>query len=341
MLVTRYSGGDDVFILTPSHTGNTVNGISGVGMAGLNDPTDIIEDPNTGNLYVCQLGTVNSGAPRNLITLMTPNTPAPAATLTKLQLMNADAGYSLGALHAKETFNLADLPTRNLSIKLLGSNVARVVFDIDGATQDETSAPYALKGNNSDGSYIPWTPSVGGHMLNVTMYNGDGVASPTISVAFWVIDQTKPFSANINFQPVNTPNVPGYKADWGRLYALRGNGLTYGWNKAAYNFAYDNNNPASPDQRFDTGITPGGRKWEIGVPNGTYSVFLLGGDLDSPNGTYNVAVEGVPTLVGKTDAQHPWIGKTVQVTVTDNTITVAPLSGNVNQKMSFIQIVST
>ena len=34
--------------------------------------TDIIEDPNTGNLYVCQLGTVKSGQARNFITLLTP-----------------------------------------------------------------------------------------------------------------------------------------------------------------------------------------------------------------------------------------------------------------------------
>jgi glucose/arabinose dehydrogenase len=34
MLVTRHSGGDDIFILTPSHTGNTVNGISGVNRTG-------------------------------------------------------------------------------------------------------------------------------------------------------------------------------------------------------------------------------------------------------------------------------------------------------------------
>jgi len=66
MLVTRYSGGDDVFILTPSPTGNSLGGINGVGMDGFNDPTDIIEDPNTGNLYVAQLGTENSGQPRNL-----------------------------------------------------------------------------------------------------------------------------------------------------------------------------------------------------------------------------------------------------------------------------------
>ncbi len=347
ILVCRYSGGDDVFILTPSHTGNTLNGIAGVGMDGLNDPTDVIEDPNTGNLYVCQLGTVNSGAPRNLITLMTPATPGTPTVpaLSKLQLINADAGSSLGALKAKETFNLSDLPTRNLSVKALyASSPGSVVFDIDGVTQNENSAPFALKGNNSNGSYIPWTPTPGMHELKVTAFtgaNGSGIAGPTADLVFWVVDETLPFKANVNFQPVNTPNVPGYKADWGRLYGARGSGLTYGWNKSAQNFMYDNNNPNSPDQRFDTGVSPGGRSWSIAVPNGNYSVFLLGGDLDDPVGTYNVAVEGVPTLVGNTDAKNPWIGKTVQVTVTDNTLTVTPLAGNLNEKFSFIQIVST
>ncbi|MEO6435088.1 MAG: hypothetical protein ABIP55_04920, partial [Tepidisphaeraceae bacterium] len=111
--------------------------------------------------------------------------------------------------------------------------------------------------------------------------------------------------------------------------------------KSTQNFMYDNNNPNSPDQRFDTGTEPGGRRWDIAVPNGSYSVFLLGGDLNDPNGTYNVAVEGVPALVGRTNAQNPWLGRTVQVTVADNTLSVTPLAGNVNHKFSFIQIIST
>lgn len=340
MLLTRYSGGDDIFILTVNPDG-TLKGINGVGMDGFNDPTDIIEDPRNGNIYVAQLGTDKSSGGKRITLLR----PVEKPILTKLQLINADAGYSLGALRAKGTFNLADLPTRNLSIKALFANAtASVKFEIDGQVQIENAAPFALKGNNPDNSYIPWTPTVGMHELKVTGYSGTGAtgtASPTATLVFWVIDQARPFNAFINFQPVDTPSVKGYKSDWGRLYALRGNGLTYGWNKATYNFAYDRNNPISPDQRFDTGITPGGRKWEIAVPNGTYSVFLLGGDPNDPVGTYNVGVENVPTLVGQTNAQSPWIGKTVQVTVSDNTLTVAPLPGSVNHKISFIQIVST
>ena len=82
LLVCRYSGGDDVFILTPSASGNTLNGINGVGMDGFNDPTDIIEDPRTGNLYVCQLGTDRSGSPRNLITLLKPQQTKSAAIVS-------------------------------------------------------------------------------------------------------------------------------------------------------------------------------------------------------------------------------------------------------------------
>src|SRR5204862_1117910 len=117
--------------------------------------------------------------------------------------------------------------------------------------------------------------------------------------------------------------------------------LTYDCNKDAQPLMDDNNIPSSPGQRFDSGVKPGGRIWNFAVTNGNYSVFLLGGDLNDPNGTYTVAVEDVPTLVGTTNAKHPWLGKTVQVTVTDNTLTVTPLAGNFNQRLSFIQIVST
>jgi hypothetical protein len=33
-------------------------------------------------------------------------------------------------------------------------------------------------------------------------------------------------------------------------------------------------------------------------------------------------VEGVPALVGNTDAAHAWIGKSLSVTVTDNTLSI-------------------
>ncbi|MGB7160736.1 MAG: Ig-like domain-containing protein [Tepidisphaeraceae bacterium] len=57
LLVTRYSGGDDVIILTPGAGGNIAESVSGVsGLGGFIDPLDLLEDPRTGNLYVAEFG---------------------------------------------------------------------------------------------------------------------------------------------------------------------------------------------------------------------------------------------------------------------------------------------
>jgi hypothetical protein len=245
-------------------------------------------------------------------------------------------------LKSKSTHNLADKETRNWSIRALtDQSTARVTFELDGVMHDENFYPWHATGDQSNGLPIAWTPSPGYHTLNVIPYNANGTPGITSELVFFVIDQPKPFNINVNFQPVDTPGLRGYKSDWGRLYNLRGNGLTYGWNKSAQPLMYDHNNPAAPDQRFDTGVRPGGRHWNIAVPNGTYSVHLMGGDISDPEGFYNIAVEGVATLVGQTNAANPWIGKTVQVAVTDNTLTISPLAGSGNHKLAFVQIVQT
>jgi glucose/arabinose dehydrogenase len=57
LLVTRYSGGDDVIILTPGSDGDIVESVTGVtGLTGFIDPLDLIEDRRTGNLYVAEYG---------------------------------------------------------------------------------------------------------------------------------------------------------------------------------------------------------------------------------------------------------------------------------------------
>lgn len=339
ILVTRYSGGDDVFLLSPSPKGTAFAGINAVNADGFNDPTDIIEDPRNGNLYVAQLGTEQSPGTRNIITLLKPDT---RPFFTKIQLMTADENYSLGVLKSKSTHNLPDKPTRNLSIRALtDASTTRVVFELDGKVQEEIGAPFSATGNNPDGSFVAWTPEPGLHTLTATPYNANGTPGITAEMIFWITDMQRPFKQNINFQPVDTPYFTGYKPDWGRLYGARGTGdLTYGWNKSAQTQMYDRNNPNAIDQRFDTGVTPGGRKWDIAVPNGSYNVFLMGGDLGAA-GSYNVAVEGVPALVGNTTAASPWIGKSLIVNVTDNTLSVTPLAGSVNHKLAFIQIAST
>ena len=104
----------------------------------------------------------------------------------------------------------------------------------------------------------------------------------------------------------STPTPSGFRPDWGRLFGARGNGLIYGWNKNATGLTYDRN--LQSDQRFDTGIAPGGRRWEIMVPNGTYSVHLMGGDL----AYRKKQMFTMPVGEWFRGESYPWLAKTLR-----------------------------
>lgn len=57
LLVVRYSGGDDIIVLTPGLNGDIINSQTGiVGFTGFTDPLDIIENPANGFLYLAEYG---------------------------------------------------------------------------------------------------------------------------------------------------------------------------------------------------------------------------------------------------------------------------------------------
>jgi glucose/arabinose dehydrogenase len=57
MLVTRYSGGDDIIVLRPGEDGNIIEAITGIdGLKQFSDPLDIVQDPRSGYLYVAEFG---------------------------------------------------------------------------------------------------------------------------------------------------------------------------------------------------------------------------------------------------------------------------------------------
>lgn len=57
ILVTRYSGGKDVIVLTPGADGNIVEATTGIdGLTQFSDPLDIVQHPATGHLYVAEYG---------------------------------------------------------------------------------------------------------------------------------------------------------------------------------------------------------------------------------------------------------------------------------------------
>jgi hypothetical protein len=104
----------------------------------------------------------------------------------------------------------------------------------------------------------------------------------------------------------------------------------------------DRNSVNSPDQRYDTfaetQATGGGSIWEIAVPNGTYSAFLVAGDPTRMNSTYRYDVESSLNLSGTPTAQNRWISASNVVSISDGRLTVSNGSGANNNKLCFIDI---
>lgn len=103
-----------------------------------------------------------------------------AADVTSLTLINAAtdqpiAGYD--PIPAGATLNLATLPSTQLNVRAnVSGTVGSVRFVWSGAesgAQNESAAPYAMKGDSS-GNYNAWTPAVGNFTLTATPYTGAG-----------------------------------------------------------------------------------------------------------------------------------------------------------------------
>ncbi|GAB2851675.1 InlB B-repeat-containing protein [Hymenobacter ruber] len=114
--------------------------------------------------------------------------------LTGYILVNATNGTDIQPLTTGATLNLNSLPSRNLNVRATTSpaTVGSVVFALSGAqtqNQTETTAPYALFGDNGAGTYNAWTPAVGSYTLTARPYTsggGGGTAGTPLTITFSV-----------------------------------------------------------------------------------------------------------------------------------------------------------
>jgi glucose/arabinose dehydrogenase len=148
-------------------------------------------------------------------------------------------------------------------------------------------------------------------------------------------------SVKINFQPAGKPVPAGYLVDSGATYAGRGNGYTYGWDQNIAGTTRDRNNPASPDQRYDTLIHMADRTWSLAVPNGTYTVRLVAGDPSANDAIYKMNLEGQLALSGTPTPTARWVEATKTVTVSDGKLTLTNAAGSLRNKLDFIEVTST
>ena len=105
---------------------------------------------------------------------ITVNSAPAGQAVSTFTLVNAANNQDIQTIANNATLNLATLPSRNVNIRANTSpaTVGSVAFNLAGTqsrTQTETTAPYALFGDNN-GTYNYWTPATGNYSLTGTPY---------------------------------------------------------------------------------------------------------------------------------------------------------------------------
>jgi hypothetical protein len=149
-------------------------------------------------------------------------------------------------------------------------------------------------------------------------------------------DDFEPF-VNINFQPGDLDAPEGYLKDAGLIYGDRGNGFNYGWlNDANPNMR---NRVSHPDFLYGTlnhFQRQGEYFWEIAVPNGIYSVFVVMGDADYTDQVNSILIEN--TSFADPDGQDNFDEYSAIMNISDGKLTLSPTSLSSNAKICFIEI---
>ena len=147
------------------------------------------------------------------------------------------------------------------------------------------------------------------------------------------------FSAAVNFGPI-TARAPGMLADYGASYGIRRGGITYGWSSDLT--ASTVNTAATKVVRNNTFINiPSGSEWDISVPNGTYSVYVVAGDPTHSNQRMALGVEGQVAVAGFTRKAKPYLEGGVSAVVKDGKLTVYSMGSAGQDKINYIGITQT
>ncbi|MFH1215539.1 MAG: hypothetical protein V1706_03455 [Pseudomonadota bacterium] len=144
-------------------------------------------------------------------------------------------------------------------------------------------------------------------------------------------------SYSINFQPSASPVPTGYIVDSGDSYNdTRG----YGWIQQSLDGTRDRDNPASPDNAYDTNIRVlPDAIWEIKVPNGTYSITVCAGDPSYPSEIQAIQAENLAIINREAlSSTVLWIERSSKVTVNDERLTLTFTGSALMSKLCWLKI---
>lgn len=166
-----------------------------------------------------------------------------------------------------------------------------------------------------------------------------------LALSVFLFSSLSPQTANATFNAVkinfqlegaSTPN--GYLPDTGRTYNNRGNGYSYGWSSDHTDVTRDRNTHS--DQRLDTlAHFHQGQKWQFGIPNGEYEVYVVIGDPSYGDTRHTLSVEGVSFWSDKALGSNEFAAQQRRIQVSDGKLTLTiGNSGDKQTKIAFIQI---
>ncbi len=206
-----------------------------------------------------------------------------------------------------------------------------------------SSIVFGGSGANRTIKITPVSEKTGTATITVTV--SDGTLTAKTSFVLTVNGSSPTINIKINFQPSSAPAVTNYAIDSGLTFGPRSNGYSYGWNYDLSSDVRDRNSSQSANQLYDTMILPQKdlskpSKWEISLPNGTYSVRVVAGDPNyySSDMNYNFKAEGVVILNAKPTSANRRVEDTDPVVVNDGRLTIENGSSAVRNRLCFIEI---
>jgi hypothetical protein len=199
-----------------------------------------------------------------------------------------------------------------------------------------TAVTWAIDAGGAGGtvstSGLYTAPTSGSGTTKVRVTAGSFSAVSTVTIPSFT-------SSKVNFQPSSAATVTGYIVDGGATFAVR-NSQMYGWSVSETDAAVDR--AKNSNQLLDTNIgIKSGAKWEMAVPNGTYSVKVSVGDGATAT-TNTIRLEGTTVFNAVKLNANTYSNKTVTVTVSDNKLTLdAGAAASLVTRVDFIEITKT
>ncbi len=182
LMVVRFSGQDDVMVMRPGESSGEILEVyeSVVGMQNFDDPLDLVEDPNTGNIYVAQYDR-GDDVNQKLVLLRVNETEGENPMAMDYYFVDAETDEIVeGPIIDGDVVDISNVNEFSIFVERYPAGTARMNFNIldgpyAGHNKTEGVTPYAIFGDTPRGDYIGQPISDGDQFtIRMRALDGDG-----------------------------------------------------------------------------------------------------------------------------------------------------------------------